>query len=570
MKNIIKDLIRKSLYKINKDKSILIENIEVNLCKDKKFGDFSSNIAMKYSNQYKTNPKDLAKEIIKGIEENENIVKVEIAGPGFINFFVSKGSQFSVITQILNEKNLFGKNEIGANLNVLIEFVSANPTGPLHVGHGRGAAYGDCLSNLFKESGYNVSKEYYVNDAGKQIDILTLSVLQRYHQLIDESINLDYEDLYKGDYVWDIAAEVHRNNNTKFFIKDLNNLYNSDLDTYILNVKNNLSQEKFKKIKSTSVDFILDNIKKTLNISGVDFDSWFSESTLVTNNDLKDIINYLNKNNFTYEKDKALWFKSMDLGDEKDRVLVKENKDHTYLSTDIAYHNNKIKRKFDHVINIWGADHHGYIPRINGAFNIFSKGKSKLTILLVQFANLYRGQDKVSMSTRSGEFVTLEQLLKEVGKDATRFFYLARKADQHMDFDIELAKSNNSNNPVYYVQYAHARICSIFKQSKENNMDFKFNKKFLELLAEEEELNIVKKLSYYPEVIKKSALRYEPHLLTNYMKELAQEIHSYYNKSQILVEDKELRNARLSLIEACRYVFLNSSKIIGISMPEKM
>ena len=325
---------------------------------------------MKYSNQYKTNPKDLAKEIIKGIGKNENIVKVEIAGPGFINFFVTKGSQFSVISKILNEKNLFGKNEIGANSNVLIEFVSANPTGPLHVGHGRGAAYGDCLSNLFKENGYNVSKEYYVNDAGKQIDILTISVLQRYHQLIDESINLDYEDLYKGDYVWDIAAEVHRNNSTKFFIKDLNNLYNSDLDTYILNVKNNLSQEKFKKIKSTSVDFILDNIKKTLNISGVDFDSWFSESTLVTNNDLKDIINYLNKNNFTYEKDKALWFKSMDLGDEKDRVLVKENKDHTYLSTDIAYHNNKIKRKFDHVINIWGADHHGYIPRINGAFNI--------------------------------------------------------------------------------------------------------------------------------------------------------------------------------------------------------
>ena len=282
------------------------------------------------------------------------------------------------------------------------------------------------------------------------------------------------------------------------------------------------------------------------------------------------MISYLDKNNHTYNKDGALWFKSEELGDEKDRVLTKKNKDHTYLSTDIAYHHHKINRKFNRIINIWGADHHGYVARINGAFNIFSKGKSELIILLVQFANLYRGKEKVSMSTRSGEFVSLEELIKEVGKDATRFFYLTRKSDQHMDFDIELAKSNNSNNPVYYIQYAHARICSIFRQCDENDLDFIYDRSFLTLLNEDSELGIVKKLSAYPHVIKIAAEKYEPHLLTNYMRELAQEIHSYYNSNQILVEDKKLRNARLSLIKASKYVLENSANIIGIKMPDKM
>ena len=570
MKDIIKDLIKKSLKKIDKDKNISIEDIEVSLCKDNKFGDFSSNIAMKFSHVYNSSPKDLAKKILENISDNKNILKVEIAGPGFINFFIVKVSQFEVIEKILKEQNLFGKNNLGLNQKVLIEFVSANPTGPLHVGHGRGAAFGDCLSSLLQENGYDVTKEYYVNDAGKQIDILTLSVLQRYHELIDSNSKFEYENLYKGDYIWDIAAEIHRNLSDTYMISDFENYKSISIDDYILNEKNNLSEKKFKEVKDTSVKFILDDIKKTLKLSGINFDSWFLESSLIDNGDLKDIIKYLHENNNTYEKDNALWFKSQELGDEKDRVLVKENKDHTYLSTDIAYHKNKISRNFDRVINIWGADHHGYVSRINGAFNIFAKGKSKLIILLVQFANLYRGKSKVSMSTRSGDFVTLEELLKEVGKDATRFFYLARKSDQHMDFDIELAKSNDSNNPVYYIQYAHARICSIFRLLKENGNEFHYNKKFLEFLSEEEELNIVKKLSFYPEVIKKSAEKHEPHLLTNYMRELAQEIHSYYNKFQILVDDDNLRNARLALIEASKHVLVNSSKIIGINMPDKM
>ena len=570
MKNTIRDLIKESLLKIDKDKHISVENIEVNICKDKKFGDFSSNISMKSSHLYNQKPRDLAAEIIAGIEENKNISKIEIAGPGFINFFVTKNTKFEIIEKILNEKNNFGKNKIGKNLKVLIEFVSANPTGPLHVGHGRGAAFGDCLSNLLKINGYEVFKEYYVNDAGKQIDILTLSVLQRYHELINDEYNFQYEDLYKGDYIWDIAAEVHRNFQETFLIKDLHTQKFNLVDDYISHVKNIISKERFNEIKNLSVKFIQDNIEKTLILSGIKFDSWFLESSLLQNDNLQDVIDFLSSNNHTYQKDNALWFKSADKGDEKDRVLIKENNDHTYLATDIAYHKDKIERNYNHVINIWGADHHGYISRIKGAFNIFSKGKSDLTILLVQFANLYRGKKKVSMSTRSGDFITLEQLLKEVGKDATRFFYIARKSDQHMDFDIELAKTNDSNNPVYYIQYAHARICSIFRQSKENNMTFSYSKKCLDFLSEEEELRIIKKLYSYPDIVKKSAERYEPHLLTNYMRELAQEIHSYYNKFQILVDDNNIRNARLSLIEACRQVFENSGNIIGIKMPDKM
>ena len=570
MKNTIKDLIKESLLKIDKDKHISVENIEVNICKDKKFGDFSSNISMKSSHLYNQKPRDLAAEIIAGIEENKNISKIEIAGPGFINFFVTKNTKFEIIEKILNEKNNFGKNKIGKNLKVLIEFVSANPTGPLHVGHGRGAAFGDCLSNLLKINGYEVFKEYYVNDAGKQIDILTLSVLQRYHELINDEYNFQYEDLYKGDYIWDIAAEVHRNFQETFLIKDLHTQKFNLVDDYISHVKNIISKERFNEIKNLSVKFIQDNIEKTLILSGIKFDSWFLESSLLQNDNLQDVIDFLSSNNHTYQKDNALWFKSADKGDEKDRVLIKENNDHTYLATDIAYHKDKIERNYNRVINIWGADHHGYISRIKGAFDIFSKGKSDLTILLVQFANLYRGKEKVSMSTRSGDFITLEQLLKEVGKDATRFFYIARKSDQHMDFDIELAKTNDSNNPVYYIQYAHARICSIFRQSKENNMTFSYSKKCLNFLSEEEELKIIKKLYSYPDIVKKSAERYEPHLLTNYMRELAQEIHSYYNKFQILVDDNNIRNARLSLIEACRQVFENSGNIIGIKMPDKM
>ena len=570
MKNIIKDLIKDSLNKNFKGNDIPLNNIEVNLCKDQKFGDYSSNIAMKIASSFNEKPTAIAEKLVESLQENRKIKKVEVVKPGFINFFVSEDSKFSIVDKILKEKSDYGKNSVGNNLRVLIEFVSANPTGPLHVGHGRGAVFGDCLSNMLKESGYSVTKEYYVNDAGKQIDILVVSVLQRYHELIDNNFEFSYEDLYKGDYIWDIAAELHRNEGAKFQINSLIDYKNTNIDLYITKIKEVLSDKKFSYIKKLCINYVLENIKINLVEANIDFDSWFFESSLVEDKSLDRVLEFLKKNNHTYSKDKALWFKSTDYNDEKDRVLVKENQDHTYLATDIAYHEKKIERKYDLSINIWGADHHGYVSRIQGAFQIFSKKKSNLKILLVQFANLYRGKEKVTMSTRSGEFVTLNQLLKEVGKDAMRFFYLTRKSDQHMDFDIELAKSNNNNNPVYYVQYAHARICSIFRQLKKEKNSFSYDKENLINLREEEELNIINKLSSYPDVILSATKKYEPHLITNYVRELAQEIHSYYNKHQILVENDDLRNARLALIEAAKYVLQNSAKIIGIEMPEEM
>ena len=570
MKNIIKDLIKDSLNKNFKGNDIPLNNIEVNLCKDQKFGDYSSNIAMKIASSFNEKPTAIAEKLVESLQENRKIKKVEVVKPGFINFFVSEDSKFSIVDKILKEKSDYGKNSVGNNLRVLVEFVSANPTGPLHVGHGRGAVFGDCLSNMLKESGYSVTKEYYVNDAGKQIDILVVSVLQRYHELIDNNFEFSYEDLYKGDYIWDIAAELHRNEGAKFQINSLIDYKNTNIDLYITKIKEVLSDKKFSYIKKLCINYVLENIKINLVEANIDFDSWFFESSLVEDKSLDRVLEFLKKNNHTYSKDKALWFKSTNYNDEKDRVLVKENQDHTYLATDIAYHEKKIERKYDLSINIWGADHHGYVSRIQGAFQIFSKKKSNLKILLVQFANLYRGKEKVTMSTRSGEFVTLNQLLKEVGKDAMRFFYLTRKSDQHMDFDIELAKSNNNNNPVYYVQYAHARICSIFRQLKKEKNSFSYDKENLINLREEEELNIINKLSSYPDVILSATKKYEPHLITNYVRELAQEVHAYYNKHQILVENNDLRNARLSLMEAAKYVFQNSAKIIGIEMPEKM
>ena len=377
MKNIIKDLIKDSLNKNFKGNDIPLNNIEVNLCKDQKFGDYSSNIAMKIASSFNEKPTAIAEKLVESLQENRKIKKVEVVKPGFINFFVSEDSKFSIVDKILKEKSDYGKNSVGNNLRVLVEFVSANPTGPLHVGHGRGAVFGDCLSNMLKESGYSVTKEYYVNDAGKQIDILVVSVLQRYHELIDNNFEFSYEDLYKGDYIWDIAAELHRNEGAKFQINSLIDYKNTNIDLYITKIKEVLSDKKFSYIKKLCINYVLENIKINLVEANIDFDSWFFESSLVEDKSLDRVLEFLKKNNHTYSKDKALWFKSTNYNDEKDRVLIKENQDHTYLATDIAYHEKKIERKYDLSINIWGADHHGYVSRIQGAFQIFSKKKIK-------------------------------------------------------------------------------------------------------------------------------------------------------------------------------------------------
>ncbi len=568
MKEKIKKLIIESLKKIDDVHDLDEDKIEVTNSKNKDLGDFSTNIALKLSKELGKNPIDIAKDILNNIKKDTYIKKIEIAKPGFINFFTTEDIKFEIINTIFSQKDKFGKNNIGNKEKVLIEFVSANPTGPLHVGHGRGAAYGDCISNLLNTSGYSVSKEYYVNDAGRQISILAVSVILRYYELIDENLKFKFSGLYEGDYIWDISAYILNKYNNKFFkpesIED-----SEEVDEYINIIMNSLG-DGFEVIKKESADYILKDIRKTLEEFNVSFDSWFSENKIINNQNLKKIIDILSNKECVEEKDGAIWFKSSDFSDEKDRVLVKANKDHTYFLSDIAYHNNKIERGYKKIINIWGADHHGYVDRMNASFNILSNNRAELKILLVQFANLYRGKQKIPMSTREGNFITLKELFNEVGVDAARFFYLMRKTEQHLDFDIELAKSKSSENPVYYVQYAHARICSIFKQLEEKSISYTHNVDNLKLLDKEEEVDILNKLSNYPEIIETATRKFEPHLLINYIRELSQLFHAYYNKFKILNEEEDIRGARLSLLLSIKQILNNASKIIGIKMPNEM
>ena len=568
MKEKIKKLIIESLKKIDDVHDLDEDKIEVTNSKNKDLGDFSTNIALKLSKELGKNPIDIAKDILNNIKKDTYIKKIEIAKPGFINFFTIEDIKFEIINTIFSQKDKFGKNNIGNKEKVLIEFVSANPTGPLHVGHGRGAAYGDCISNLLNTSGYSVSKEYYVNDAGRQISILAVSVILRYYELIDENLKFKFSGLYEGDYIWDISAYILNKYNNKFFkpesIED-----SEEVDEYINIIMNSLG-DAFEVIKKESADYILKDIRKTLEEFNVSFDSWFSENKIINNQNLKKIIDILSNKECVEEKDGAIWFKSSDFSDEKDRVLVKANKDHTYFLSDIAYHNNKIERGYKKIINIWGADHHGYVDRMNASFNILSNNRAELKILLVQFANLYRGKQKIPMSTREGNFITLKELFNEVGVDAARFFYLMRKTEQHLDFDIELAKSKSSENPVYYVQYAHARICSIFKQLEGKSISYTHNVDNLKLLDKEEEVDILNKLSNYPEIIETATRKFEPHLLINYIRELSQLFHAYYNKFKILNEEEDIRGARLSLLLSIKQILNNASKIIGIKMPNEM
>ena len=568
MKEKIKKLIIESLKKIDDVHDLDEDKIEVTNSKNKDLGDFSTNIALKLSKELGKNPIDIAKDILNNIKKDTYIKKIEIAKPGFINFFTTEDIKFEIINTIFSQKDKFGKNNIGNKEKVLIEFVSANPTGPLHVGHGRGAAYGDCISNLLNTSGYSVSKEYYVNDAGRQISILAVSVILRYYELIDENLKFKFSGLYEGDYIWDISAYILNKYNNKFFkpesIED-----SEEVDEYINIIMNSLG-DGFEVIKKESADYILKDIRKTLEEFNVSFDSWFSENKIINNQNLKKIIDILSNKECVEEKDGAIWFKSSDFSDEKDRVLVKANKDHTYFLSDIAYHNNKIERGYKKIINIWGADHHGYVDRMNASFNILSNNRAELKILLVQFANLYRGKQKIPMSTREGNFITLKELFNEVGVDAARFFYLMRKTEQHLDFDIELAKSKSSENPVYYVQYAHARICSIFKQLEGKSISYTHNVDNLKLLDKEEEVDILNKLSNYPEIIETATRKFEPHLLINYIRELSQLFHAYYNKFKILNEEEDIRGARLSLLLSIKQILNNASKIIGIKMPNEM
>ena len=559
------------------------QNIDIRLerTRDIKHGDFACNIAMILAKKLHKNPRDIANSIVEKLPNNNDfIAKIEIAGPGFINIFLTNQAYHVNIDDIFRLKTEYGTNKLGTNQSIMIEFVSANPTGPLHVGHGRGAAYGAALANLLETVGFKVHKEYYVNDAGRQMDILAVSVWLRYLELCGETIEFPLNG-YQGDYIWDIAADLHRNNADKFHQEssavfaaippDISNGGDKELhiDGLIQRAKQ-LLEDDYKIIFKQAIDTILDNISNDLKQFGVEYEEWFLESSLTTTNKVQQTIDQLRDAGHTYEQDGALWFKSSEFGDEKDRVIVRENGQFTYFASDISYHKNKLERGFDRIINIWGADHHGYVPRIKSAITALNYNAEQLTVLLVQFATLYRGKERLQMSTRSGEFVTLRELREEVGRDAARFFYVQRKSEQHLNFDLELAKSQTNDNPVYYIQYAHARISSVMRQLTEQGQTWKYDKTTLTSLETAHEQALLIMLARYPEVIEMAALAYEPHQLTYYLRDLAQNFHSFYDTNKILISDNKLRDARLSLIVAVRQVLQNGLTIIGVSAPEVM
>lgn len=578
MKEFLQNLLQQALSHL-KAQAILPADLTVDIQlekpRDPKFGDFACNLALQLAKPLQYKPRDLAQLIVKHLPVAEQIAKIEIAGAGFINFFLTSTTFLQVIDEILNAGEQFGKQP-SKHKTIHIEFVSANPTGPLHVGHGRGAAYGAALGNLLEIAGFNVHREYYVNDAGRQMNILTTSVWLRYLELCGESFTFPSNG-YQGDYIFDIAATLHRQHGTLFYFP-ISTVFENipvdapegdkelQIDALIEKAQTLLGSEKYEIVFQAGLQAILEDIRKDLEQFGVTYDEWFSERSL----DTQQAIDKLKESGFTYLKEGALWFRSTAFGDEKDRVLVRENGQITYFASDVAYHLNKLSRNFDQLINIWGADHHGYVPRVKAALQALGANPDKLTVLLVQFATLYRGKEKIQMSTRSGEFVTLRELREEVGNDATHFFYVLRKSEQHIDFDLELAKSQSNDNPVFYIQYAHARICSVFRQLEEKGFKWERTQANLSLLEDKHEQDLLVTMMRYPELIKVTAQNYEPHQIAYYLKDLATEFHTYYNACQFIVEDSALRNTRLTLIKAVQQVLQNGLKILGVSAPDTM
>jgi len=558
--------------------------IVIEHARDKSHGDFACNIAMRLAKPAKRKPRDIAELIISKIPESLMVKSISIAGPGFINFTLADTAFFSVVKNIFEKAENFGQSTIGENKKVQVEFVSANPTGPLHVGHGRGAAYGAVVSNLLKAVGYQVSKEYYVNDAGRQMDILAASVWLRYLEHCGEKVTFPV-NAYKGEYVLDIAAsifEAHGEDFRKPFAEVICDVpidegqeggdKEAHIDGIISQAKTLLGHAHYRTVFGVGLNTIITDIREDLAEFGVTFDEWFSERSLMEDGAIDKALNKLKDNDHVYEKGGALWFRSTDFGDEKDRVVVRDNGQHTYFAADIAYHLNKFDRGFDKCLDIWGADHHGYVARVKGSIKAMEQDADALDVLLVQFAVLYKGGEKMQMSTRSGQFVTLRELREDVGNDAARFFYVMRKCEQHLDFDLDLAKSQSNENPVYYIQYAHARICSVFRELNEKNMthDEPVGEANLALLNSPQESAIMSTLARFPEVVENAAMNYEPHNIPHYLRELANEFHTYYNAQKFIVEDEATRNARLYLIKAVRQVIQNGMRLIGVSTPEAM
>ena len=520
--------------------------------KNKLHGDLSTNIALQLSRILRLKPMDIAHFIVKNLDTENNIIvdKVEIAQPGFINFILKENWLYQIINEIREKGNDYGKVNLGKRKRIQVEFVSVNPTGPLHVGHGKCAAVGDALSNILKAAGFEVEKEYYINDQGRQIELLGQSVQVRYNNLLGKKEEFP-PDGYKGEYIIDIAQEIINKFQDKYKGKD--------------------DQESQDFFKEFTLKKILKGIEEDLKDFGVEFDVWFSERSLYEQNKLQEVIELLRQRGFLYKEKGALWLKTTAFSDEKDRVVIRENGMPTYFASDIAYHQDKYQRGFEKIIDIWGADHHGYIQRMKAAVQALGYPEDALGILIVQFVTLIRDGKEVGMSTRGGEFITLKDLIKEVGKDVARYFFLMRSHDSHTEFDLDVAKSQSMENPVYYIQYAYARICSIIKKAKQAGVKMDKSKVInLQLLDKEEEFELIKKLSSLKEVIKKAALTWKPHFLTTYLYDLASSFHKYYTVHRIITEDEELTKTRLLLIDCTRIVLLNTLKLLGISAPESM
>jgi len=586
LKTQLQQLVIQALQRLQQDGCLppdLALAITLERTRDQAHGDFASNIAMTLAKLAHRKPRELAELIVAALPVSAYLQRVEIAGPGFINFFLAPTAYHEVIKAILDTGEAFGRSSQGAGRRVQVEFVSANPTGPLHVGHGRGAAFGATVANLLEAMGFQVHREYYVNDAGRQMNILATSVWLRYLELCGESIPFP-ANAYKGDYVRDIAAMLHAEHGDAYAVPAVQVLaelppdepQGGDKESYIDALtersKTLLGDNRYRYVFELGLNSILDDIRDDLKGFGVEYEEWYSERSLADSGAVNRAIERLREAGHIYQKDGALWFRSSALGDEKDRVVQRENGQTTYFASDIAYHMEKFERGFDWVIDVWGADHHGYVPRVKAALQIMGLDPGKLDVLLVQFAILYRNGVRAQMSTRSGEFVTLRDLRQEVGNDAARFFYVMRKSEQHLDFDLDLAKSQSNDNPLYYIQYAHARVCSVMRQLQEKGLawDTALGMVQLGLLSEAHEEALLVVLSRYSEVLEAAALNHEPHQLAHYLRELAYGFHAYYNAHTFLVEDAALRDARLNLVLAVRQVLNNGLTLLGVSAPEAM
>lgn len=531
-----------------------LPDIEIEIPKNEAMGDYALTIAMRLSKLLKKNPKIIAEEIVEKIKSEDTGLfdSIEIAGPGFINFRIKKEFFYKCLGRLLEEEHSALRTDLGKGHKVQIEFVSANPTGPLHIGHGRGAAVGNALCNILKAAGYDVQREFYINDAGLQIRLLGESVFARYLQLCGKEAEFP-EDGYKGDYIMDIATSMHAEAG----------------DKYIGTFADNGGP-----VTDYAYKMMLANLKKDLGDFGVFFDNWQSEKDIHEKGKVDGAIEALRSKGLIYEKDGAVWFSSTRFDDDKDRVVKKQDGQYTYFASDISYHKDKLDRGFDTIIDIWGADHHGYVPRIRSVLEAFDLPKDKFTVILIQMVALLRHGEPVKMSKRAGEFITLREVIDEVGADTTKFVFLTKKADSHLDFDLDIAKEQSSENPVFYVQYAFARISSIFRQAEEKGVqgfkDSRVQGYELSYLKEDEEMSIIKKLLQYPFVFEGAAVYREPHRITYYLQELAGVFHSYYNKHRVISDDPDLTGARLSLCRAVRLVLEEGLTVLGVSAPERM